>query len=107
MHIGGAFPEVFIFLDLSRFADLARRFLLAVPQLLNRFIGHEVYLLREETRRDKDISPDLFKAKKKSLPGPPRPPFFNYARGPADNHRPVVKMRTIKGRFGERERAQK
>lgn len=41
---------------------------------------------------------DLFVVKKRnrSLPGP-RPPFFNYVRGPADNHRPVVKMRMIKG----------
>ena len=51
----GAFPEVFIFLDLSRFAGLARRFLLVAPQLLNSFIGHEAYLLREETQWDKDI----------------------------------------------------
>jgi len=94
----GLFQRFFIFLDLSRFAGLARRFLLAVPQLLNRFIGHGVYLLREETQWDKDITPvDLFMTKKVSLPEPPRPPFFNYARGHADNNRSVVKMRTIKG----------
>jgi len=57
-------------------AGVAGVFLLAVPQLLNRFIGDRVYLLRGETQRDKDIAPmDLFTAGARGAPPPPLPCF--------------------------------
>jgi len=64
-------------------AGVAGVFLLAVPQLLNRFIGDRVYLLRGETQRDKDIAPmDLFTAGARGAPPPPPFPVSGPAARP-------------------------